>query len=509
MNNFKNYQYYNFKGGLDFKNSPPLVEQSEKRVFWSDGYNVELLQNGGIVKMNGSQLFAKLPSEEEIIAGFQGENFGYKFLVVVTKNGNFYHYENGEFVLKHSGLAVDAKPAFKVYLNGIFVSNGVDEPFLFVPGNNPEIITANAVTASNHNIRGVAVEVYKGRIWIADGSTLYYSALGKYNDWASSNDSGSISNFHNDTSPITALCCFKDVLVIHKENSSFILSGNSPDNFTIQPFSNLGALSPFGIVTANGKHLFFNKQVYPFVINDLGEIIQGSAISSIIENKFDEFINSQNRQCVFLNYASKSQIWCFLYKSNKNYIDTILIYDYANNAWFQRIVPYKITSAWECDDGIYTGLADGRIVKEDAGSSFLGEPIEFLWSSPFFHFGLVNSYKTIESLALVFATNKDNNFNFQVKKDYSSYEVYDKTFFSNTNSNTLVFYDNDGQLGQGVLNSETEDFGYVTLPAQKVENYLTNITGANKSVQIQIYGQELYNSVSLLGLEFREVYVDA
>ena len=30
MSDFRNYQFYNFQGGLDFKNSAPLVEQGEK-----------------------------------------------------------------------------------------------------------------------------------------------------------------------------------------------------------------------------------------------------------------------------------------------------------------------------------------------------------------------------------------------------------------------------------------------------------------------------------------------
>jgi len=512
MSDFKNYQFYNFKGGLDFKNSAPLISQSENKVAWADAYNVELLENGGIVQMNGSQLFAQLPQNpaDEVIGGFEGEHNGNKFLVVVTKNGNFYRYLGGEFILKKAGLTVNAKPNFKVYLNGVFVSNGVDEPFLYVPDAETEILSTNCTTSGGHNIRGKAIEIYKGRVWIADGSTLYYSALGKYNDWTTENDAGSISNFHNDTSPITALCCFKDMLVIHKENASFLLSGNSPENFTIQPFSNLGAVSPFGINTANGKHLFYNKQIYPFIINELGEIEQGSAISVLIESKLEEFSNAKNNNCMLLDYKEKSQIWCFLYKSNEDYFNNILIYDYSNNAWFLRIVPYNIVSAWAYDGIIYSALDDGKIVKEAVGSSFLGEPVKFMWASPFFHFGKVNTYKTVEHVALVFATNKDNNFNFQVRKNYSNFEVFDKSSFSSITSNTLVFCDENGAYGQGVLdgNGDNQKYGFITLSSQKVADYLTTITGSNKSVQIQILGNKLAHSLSLLGLEFREVYFD-
>ena len=379
-----------------------------------------------------------------------------------------------------------------------------------MPNNEPEIFQTNTTTDGGHAIRGNAIEIYKGRIWIADGATLYYSALGKYDDWTSTNDAGSISNFHNDTSPITALCCFKDMLVIHKEDCSFILSGNSPENFTIQPFSNLGAISPFGINTANGRHIFYNKNIYPFQINELGEIFQGDAISHKIETKMKEFNNTKNKQCLFLNYKNKSQLWCFLYRSNQDYFDHILVYDYISNAWFLRIVPYKISTAWECDGLIYSGLNDGTIVKEGIGNSFLGEPVKFLWASPFFHFGQINKNKTIENLSLIFSTNKDNNFNFQVKKNYSNYEIFDCTSFSNITSNTLTFCDKNGSLGQGVLDGENsfEKYGYVCLPEDKVENFTTNITGTNKSVQIQIFGTETYNSLSLLGLEFREVYTD-
>ena len=512
MSNFSNYQFYNFKGGLDFKNSAPLVEQSEKKSSWADGYNVELLENGGIVQMKGASLVAQLPEDinDEIIGGFEGEQSGNNFLVIMTKNGSFYQYVNNEFVLKKTGLTYNAKPNFKIYLNGVFVSNGIDEPFLFVPNHDPEILPTNCTTLSGHNIRGNAIEVYKGRVWIADGSTLYYSALGKYDDWTSENDAGSMSNFHNDTSPITALCCFKDMLVIHKENSSFLLGGNSPENFVIQPFSNLGAISPFGINVANGRHLFFNKQIYPFQVNELGEIVQGSAVSLIIENKLKEFSSVKNNKCMLVDYREKSQMWCFLYK-NEDYFREILIYDYINNAWFLRVVPYNITAAWSCEGVVYSALDDGRIIKEGVGSSFLGEPVKFMWASPFFHFGKVNLRKTIENLALVLSTNKDNHFDFQVRKNYSNFDVFDKTSFSNVTTNTLVFCDENGSNGQGVLDGENENekFGFVTLSSSKVENYMANITGSNKSIQIQILGSELFHSLSLLGLEFQEVYFDA
>ena len=511
MSDFRNYQFYNFQGGLDFKNSAPLVEQNEKKASWADGYNVELLQNGGITKMKGSQLLAQMPEEskDEIIGGFEGEKNGNKFLVVVTSDGNFYQVIGDNFVLKKSGLTAGAKPNFKVYLNGVFVSNGFDEPFLFIPDVQNEIKPTNCTTSGGHAIRGNALEIYKGRVWIADGSTLYYSALGKYNDWRSENDAGSISNFHNDTSPITALCCYKNALVIHKKEASFILTGNSPDNFTIQPFSNLGAISPFGINTADGRHLFFNRQIYPFQVNELGEIVQGSAVSLIIESKLDEFLNTKNENCMLLNYKDKSQLWCFLYKSNQDYIKEILVYDYINNAWFIRKVPYEISSAWEFDGIIYSATPDGKIIKEAVGSSFLGETVDFMWMSPFFHFGQVNIPKTVEELALVLSTDRDNNFHFQVRKDYSMYEIFDRDFFTNIASNTLVFSDNEGNHGQGVLNDENTEYGYVTLPPQKVENFLTNITGSNKAIQIEVFGNELHHSLALLGLEFRDVYFDA
>ncbi len=507
MADFHNYQFYNFSGGLDFKHSAPLIPQSEKGAAWADGVNVELLQSGGITRMYGSQLFAKIDGEK-ILGGFEGENNGQSFLVVVTDLGKFYYYNNGEFVLKKSGLARNTVPNFKIYLNGVFVVNGVDDPFLFIPGNNPEIVQANAVTTGGTNIRSLALEVYKGRIWMANGSTLYYSALGKFDDWTTQNDAGSISNFHNDTSPITALCNFKDVLVIHKKDCSFILSGNSPENFVIAPFSNLGAMSPMGINVANGRQIFFNRAIYPFVVNELGEITQGSAISDRIESKLSAFQNSKNDKCLFLNYKNKSQIWCFLYESNDDFFHTILIYDYINNAWFQRVVPYDITCAWEYQGDIYSGLNDGRIVKESVGSSFLGQPIKFSWKTPFFHFGQVDKYKTVEHVSLILSADKDNNFNYQTRKNYSNYYIDDKDSFTNIQSDTLVFCDEYGKQGQGVLNDYTHDYGYITLSDKLLNKFETLATGSNKSFQIELFGDKLSDCISLLGIEFKEVYFD-
>ncbi|MDD3593017.1 MAG: hypothetical protein PHX18_00145 [Candidatus Gastranaerophilales bacterium] len=510
MAKFRSFQYYNFSGGLDFKSSPPLVAQDEKKCSWSDGFNVELLKGGGIVKMKGSQLYAVLPESlsDEIIGGFEGENEGNSFLVVVTKNGKFLYYNNEEFIVKKADLTPETKPNFKKFLNGVFVSNGIDDPFLFIPGSSQEIYQANATTAGNHQIRGQAVEIYKGRIFIGDGAALYYSALGKFNDWTSANDAGVINNFHNDTSPITALCCYKDTLIIHKAQQTFVLTGNSPGNFTIEPFSNLGSVSPFATNASHGIQVFFNNGIYPFTVNELGQIIQESALSGIIKNKLQDFVNYANREAMLLNYYDKSQLWCFLYRSNKKYFDTILIYDYVNKAWFQRIAPYEIVAAWEYEGQILCSLRDGRIVKEAVGSSFLGEPVTFSWSSPFFHFGNININKTIENLYLILAMDEDNNFNCQVKKNYSDYEIEDNSAFSHLESNTLVFYDDHGQKGQGVLDDDDVAYGYVTMTTDKVIDFSSVISGSNKSVQLQFFGDKLYHSLALLGVEFCDVFFD-
>lgn len=56
--------------------------------------------------------------------------------------------------------------------------------------------------ASGERVKGEVLTVYRSRVWVASGSTIYYSALGSYTDFTTEDDAGYISDFHTDTSEL-------------------------------------------------------------------------------------------------------------------------------------------------------------------------------------------------------------------------------------------------------------------------------------------------------------------
>ena len=72
---------------------------------------------------------------------------------------------------------------------------------------------------------------------------------------------------------------------------------------------------PVAINIANGRHLFFNKQIYPFQVNELGGIIQGSAVSLIIGNKLKDLSKTQYLKIVAKNNKVHKKIaLCVFYR---------------------------------------------------------------------------------------------------------------------------------------------------------------------------------------------------
>ena len=68
-----------------------------------------------------------------------------------------------------------------------------------------------------------------------------------------------------------------------------------------------------------------------------------------------------------------------------------------------------------------------------------------------------------------------------------------------------VFY---GKNGQGVLDNYTQKYGFITLEDNMLNKFETLATGSNKSFQIELFGNKLSDCISLLGIEFKEVYFD-
>lgn len=508
--------FYNLAGGINQAASKTALGLDTKKMYWADSKNIEILQNSGIVRQKGNALLLNLTANEKIISLHQLKDDSTYNLLIATAEGNIYVYEsNGQNLVKlDKSIDGSARVNFVDFLDGVICSSKKDGLFYINNDIGYEIEDCNLVDHNNNIVKSDAVCIYKGRVWVGSGATLYYSALGKYNDFSTPNDAGYINNFYNDTNDISALKTYKDYLAIYKDNSVYLLSGSNESDFSISPFANKGTKSSNGVVTVNNKQYFINQGIFSMEQAGLLSQIQlGEEITLTIKPEFENFDKTRFDEIILLNYEAKNQLWCFIPYNNKDYFTTVWIYDYINSAWFKRVFPQNITTACLYDNSVLTADASGKVYLEDFGNTFNGEIIEFMWKSPFLSAGSPNVRKTIEEFYFTLDESYDNNFNFSVCKDYdSTYQDDEDTIYS-TNSDNLIWYADNLTASANYCWKYDSDDGtgntVYTLWATEADSiYKAEISESNYSVQLCIEGTSAEQNAAIIGLEFKEVYVD-
>ncbi len=497
--------YYNLSGGVNQALTKTELGADTKRIYWADSQNVEILQNRGIIKQKGNTLFLEIG--EEITGLAEMKAYDVSKMVITTVTGKIYIYDDAHSLKTLVDKTLTGvKPVFQSFLNGILVMSESDGLFYIKNDNNYTVVNCNLNDLSGNILTGGVLTVYKGRVWVAKDATLYFSALGKYDDFTTPDDAGYMNEFHTDTGLITALKPYKDYLAIYKKSNVYLLTGTSPSDFAIVPFADIGAFGTNSVVNVENKQYFLSNGIYALEqIGELNQIQVGSEISKNIKEEFNYFINLQN--AVALHYERKNQIWYFFPYYGKNYLNTIWINDYVNKAWYKRVLPQNIVNACVFKDYIYTADADGNIYKEDFGTSFDGEPIEFFWKSPFLAITNIHHRKIIDEFYFLLDSQYDNNFDFSVYKDYDEEYSDDlEKIFSvhpthmiwadeNTSDDLPCHWTNDDE--EVPVWSVTKDF------MEKAE-----ISEANYAVQLCVSGTEITQACAIIGLQFREIYND-
>ena len=495
--------FYNLAGGLNTASTKTDLGLETQRIYWADAQNVEIFKNKGVTRQNGNELILNSPANKPILGIFGYRIEDKEIILFHTDDGEIYYYDSPtETTMKvYSGLKVTTGVSYTRFLMGVVISNGSDDPIYFTHLKPTEIKHCNAVSASGVNIRGKAITSYKSRLWIAMGGSLYFSALGRYDDWSTANDAGYISNFLADIDEITALQPYADYMAIYKRDSTFLLSGTKPADFSIERFADKGAKSQSMVINVNNKQYFINNSVFTLELSGvLAQISLGNDLSLDIKPEFEMYNNSSPYKGVALHYEPKNQIWIFCPTISNIYISTVLIYDYVNRAWTKRVMPQPITSAMCLNNKIYTASLDGKIYLEDSGHSFDGEPISFFWKSPFFSLGEPNLRKSVEDFYFLLDDNFDNNFKFSTFKNFDA-SLQDDTVAVTTEGESYLIWDDESFPWADDLSG-----GYWTNLGEGV--YKADITQSNYSVQLSIEGDSLTENFALIGLEFKEINYD-
>ncbi len=498
--------YYNLSGGINQATTKTELGLDTKNIYWTDSKNVEIFQNKGIIKQKGNTNILTLPSGEKVSALHELKYSSKKRLIIITTSGLLYIYnvDNDTLVLSETVIQHNDKISFADYLNGTLIASDDNKLVFLKNDENFTVSDCNLKDSNESYIYTNIVAVYKGRVWAAKDSTLYFSALGKFDDFQTSNDAGYISNFYTDADEILALKSYKDYLAIYKEKAVYLLSGSNPDDFAIIPFADKGTYSNDCVVNVNNKQYFLTDGIYPLEVGTLNQIMIGEEITRKIKAEFDKFDKDRLNEVFALHYEQKNQIWYFIPYLNDTYFHTIWINDYVNKAWFKRVVPQNITTACIYNNKILTADNRGKVYIEDFGITFDGEPIEFMWKSPFLSLGNPSVRKSIDEFYFILDETYENNFTFSVYKNFDSENRDDVEQIYSTNFSNLHWSDEYKSLND-IWNSDDN----ISLWAVSADTmYKAEISEANYAVQLCVEGNEIGDSAAIIGIEFKEIYTE-
>lgn len=497
--------YYNLAGGINLSLTKTELGVDTKKIYWTDSENIEIFQNRGITRQKGNTIFLEIGEKITGMAEFSA--YDVKKLVITTISGKIYIYDSKTSIIKLLDKTLKGEnPVFQNFLNGILLMSEKDELFYIKNNDEYEVVDCELTDLSGNPITDGVITVYKGRVWVAKDATLYYSALGTYNDFKTSEDAGYINEFHTDTGSITALKPYKEYLAIYKIDSVYLLTGTSASDFAILPFANKGAYGSASIVNVENKQYFLSNGI--FALEQAGELNQiqlGNEISVKIKPEFSYFVNLENT--ISLHYENRNQIWYFFPYSDEKYFHTVWINDYLNKAWYKRIIPQNIVCACVFDKQIYTADDSGNIYKEDFGTSFNGKPISFMWKSPFLAITTPHHRKVIDEFYFLLDTEYDNNFNFSVYKDYDSEYSDDMEVICSVYHEHMLWADDESP--DDVQYCWTPDDGDVPVwSVNKDTLEKAEISESIYAVQLCVEGSAIDQSCAIIGLQFREVYND-
>lgn len=501
--------YFDLSGGIKQSSTKTELGLNPQKIYWTDSKNIEIYKNKGIIKQKGNSLLISLPTPEQITGMHELEKENKFKLIITTISGKIYVYLFDSNKLKLLDKKINGTNViFTKFLNGIIISTEADEMFYIKDNDNFDIVECNLQNLKNETFYPKCVTIYKGRIWCSEGSTIYYSALGTYNDFKTENDAGYIKDFHTDTSDIVTMRTYKDYLAIYKKDRVYLLSGSNPDDFSIELFADKGTCAGDSIVNVDNKQYFMSNGIYALEqVGELNQIRLGAEISGNISPEFENFDNTRFDEMFVLHYQNKHQVWYFFPYIDDEYFHTIWINDYLNHAWYKRILPQNITTACNVNFKIYTADNLGNIYLEDFGTTFDGNSIPFMWKSPFLSLGNVLHRKLIDEFYFVLDDIYDNNFKFSIFKDYDSeYQDDKELIFAKHLSHFMWSGENTPDEPQYCWNDEISEVPVWPISTNAMEK--AEICGSNYSIQLCVEGDEITNNCAIIGLQFREIYND-
>lgn len=215
------------------------------------------------------------------------------------------------------------------------------------------------------------IEYHYDRLFSAIGSRVIYSNPG-------TPEEADYENFffvaQNQPLDITTMKSYFTQLLLWKFDSTWSLSGTSPDTFVLTQSTPI-----YGCISKNGACVWEQKCWF---LDAKGICEFNGANTAIVSNKVESYFKLMNVQAaaktaIMVHVKERNEVWCAIPISGSEKNNLLVVYDYLSNAWTTRTIANDdLTFLASLTLGntkpvIYNGTSAGMI--NYYGSSMVGD----------------------------------------------------------------------------------------------------------------------------------------
>ncbi len=455
-------QPFNFlknSGGLNTTAAPTSLEANEAQ----DLQNIDFNEFGAIKKRQGYDTLnsTALTGATQVTGLFQYRLNDGTSKFVTTHDDNFYKMDtsggvpDGTWDDITSGETITAanRFSFATIRNITIATNGENLVFKYDAVGSPNDLTQLSVPTGLTKAKYVVG--FKERTILANvtvsgtahPSRFYFSNIGTLETWI---DTRFIDVQPNDGQEIKGIAVLGERLVILKDFSIYnvLFTGDADVPFIVRKSaSDVGTVSHWSITDI--------KNNLAFLAPDGIYVYNGSEsvkISDKIEKTLGEFTTSALSDTVGVNYRTLNQYW-LTFADISSSTDTIIIWDYANNAFAKHtgILASVLTILYDGNnlERLYHGDYKGFVYENNTGNCDKPEGVETaidaFYITKWFDFGVPSNYKRVQFLFLYVNEEGDWDINVSYTFDFDA---------GDWKTATVNLFDTGGIVGVAIVGTD-------------------------------------------------------
>lgn len=500
----KTFQFFNNTGGLNLRYNDVLISDNEAESIinlhpttlgsWSN-------RNIGYIRLTETAI----ESGSAITSAYNyitvtGQSF---FMLTAGDKLFSFNAAAGTTTEITSGLSTGAPMDFITFDGLLIGCNGEDPPKKWegngevtnLGGWAPEI---SGLSPGNPSI----CEVFNNRI-VFSGDSNYPSMIylseqedpENFTPSEGATSAGAIQVSPGDGQRITGLknmflpLTNEEVLVIFKEQSTYLLIGTDADNFTLQKLSDeFGAVNSHCAIEVGNELLFLSREGITALSTATS---QGNISTGFISHKIQRIINQLNTTYLDKSFAlhlrNRQEVWWFVPEGSSTTNNQVLVYHYGDLPGWSIRTGIEARCGLLLNGSLFTGGYTGHVDQQLRGNTYNGDPIPWEYQTPFYSFATPGIRKRIRDVELYIKQVSDVTLSINTSWDL------DRRIRNAENCELTVPLDSSLALyGSAVYNTDYYDDAGSSItqfsPNGSGQFFQMVLTGENQNTPIEIEG---------------------